>query len=208
MKLYFVRHGESEANRLHIISNRGDHYGLTPTGRQQAHTLAKILQQHPISAMFTSPLCRAIETAEILSHLLGKPYQITEALREYDCGILEGKSDPASWQLHQDIANDWLLNQNWERHPDQGERLLDIKNRFLPFIDTLTHDISLAEAHILLVGHGGLFKLMLPLLLTNIEPPFVVGQGINHTDCIIVERQPNGFRCLQWGLKYLSLGQI
>jgi broad specificity phosphatase PhoE len=199
MKLYFVRHGESEANRLHVISNRGDRYGLTPTGQQQAQVLAEKLKLLPISAIFTSHLCRAIATAEILSQGVGQPYQITDALREYDCGILEGKSDPESWQLHQEIADDWLLHQNWHRRPDQGESFLDIRDRFLPFMETLTQDASLANAHILLVGHGGLFKLMLPLILPNIDSSFASIQGINHTDCIIAELQPDGFRCLQWG---------
>ena len=45
-----------------------------------------------------------LREADILSHALGQPYQITEALREYDCDILEGKSDPESWQLHPAIA--------------------------------------------------------------------------------------------------------
>lgn len=207
MRIYFVRHGESDANRLHVISNRGERlrrakryrYGLTPTGQQQVHTLAKILQQYPISAIFTSPLCRAVETAEILSHTLDLPYQITDALREYDCGILEGKSDPESWQLHQEIAEDWLLHHNWERRPDQGESFLDIKHRFLPFIEQLTQPASLHDKHMLLVGHGGLFKLMLPLILTNIDVPFVTQHPISHTDCIIAELQPNGLQCLQWG---------
>jgi len=48
-------------------------------------------------------------TAEILSQSLHQPYQITEALREYDCGILEDKSDEASWKLHREIFEDWTL---------------------------------------------------------------------------------------------------
>jgi len=197
MRLYCVRHGESEANHLQVISNRSDRYGLTLTGQNQARTLAETLKPFPISAIFTSPLCRAIATADILSHELGQPYQITDALREYDCGILEGKSDPESWRLHQEIAEDWVLHQNWQRRPAQGESFLDIKNRFLPFITALTQDASYADAHILLIGHGGIFKLMLPLLLKNIHPPFIAEHGMNHTDCILIENRPSGFVCLQ-----------
>jgi broad specificity phosphatase PhoE len=43
MMLYFVRHGESEANTLGVISNRGLRFGLTDTGRQQAAALAEKL---------------------------------------------------------------------------------------------------------------------------------------------------------------------
>ena len=88
MKLYFVRHGESEANTQHVISNRESPFPLTPKGRQQAETLAEKLKGNPFCTMFSSPVLRARETAEILSAALGIPYQVTEALREYDCGIL------------------------------------------------------------------------------------------------------------------------
>ncbi|MGI0486558.1 histidine phosphatase family protein [Pantanalinema rosaneae CENA516] len=53
MTLYFIRHGKSEANCLHMISNRGDRYGLTPTGKFQSQTLTEKLKSFPISVIFT-----------------------------------------------------------------------------------------------------------------------------------------------------------
>jgi hypothetical protein len=50
-----------------------------------------------------------------------------------------------------------------------------------------------------LVGHGGLFRLMLPLVLTNIDQQFVHEHGIGHTTCIIAESHPEGLQCVQWG---------
>src|SRR6266542_1344858 len=140
MRLYFVRHGESEANTLHVISNRESPFGLTALGKKQANILADSLKDIPVTVIFSSPILRARETADILSQSLSQPYQITEALHEYDCGILEDKSDDASWRMHREIAEDWTLHHNWQRKPDGGESFLDIQNRFLPFIKALTHD--------------------------------------------------------------------
>ena len=199
MKLYFVRHGESEANTLRVISNRESPFGLTALGKEQAGILAERLKGIPITAIYSSPILRARETAKILAQAFDLPYQITEALREYDCGLLEDKSDEESWKLHSEIAEDWTLNHNHLRKPNGGESYLDIKKRFLPFVESLTHNGFLAEDHILLVGHGGLLQLMLPELLTNIDHAFVKSHGIHHTQCIIVERTPAGLLCLQWG---------
>jgi broad specificity phosphatase PhoE len=199
MRLYFVRHGESEANILRIISSRGYRYGLTARGQQQAITLAQHLQHVPISGIFSSPLRRAVETAEILARVLGRSYHITDALCEYDCGILENKSDDESWRLHRDIAEAWILPKHWHRKPDQGESFMDISNRFLPFIAHLTQDGIRTDSHIVLIGHGGLFRLMLPLVLTNIDQQFVHEHGISHTTCIIAESHPEGLKCVQWG---------
>lgn len=196
MKLYFVRHGESEANTQQVISNRESSFRLTPLGRRQATTLAEKLRQVPFTAIFSSPVRRAKETADILSGSFHRPYQVTEALREYDCGILEEKSDEESWRLHREIAEDWILHHNYERKPEGGECFLDIQNRFLPFIESLKHS---KRDYILLVGHGGLFQLMLPLVLSNIDDDVVRSHGIGHTACVIAESLSDGFVCRQWG---------
>ncbi len=198
MKLCFVRHGESEANVRRIISNRESPFGLTSLGRQQAKTLAANLMGLPITSIYSSPVRRAMETAEILSQAFCLPYQITEALREYDCGILEDQSDDESWKLHREISEDWLLHQNYLRKPEGGECFLDIQKRFVPFLEGLTRSGS-TEDHVLAVGHGGLFQLMLPLVLANIDVAFVRAHGIGHTDCIVAERGQDGWTCLQWG---------
>ena len=76
---------------------------------------------------------------------------------------------------------------------------MDIQNRFLPFIKSLTHDGLRTNHHVLFVGHGGLFQLMLPLVLTNIDDDFVRSHEIGHTECVIAELQAEGFPCRQWG---------
>jgi len=199
VKLYFVRHGESEANTRRVISNRESRFGLTALGKEQAVLLADWLKDIPITAIFSSPILRARETAEILSQSFHLPYQITEALREYDCGILEEKSDEESWKLHSEIAEDWVLHHNHLRKPEGGENFLDIKKRFVPFIERFAQNGLHPEDHILLVSHGGLLQLMLPEVLTNIDHAFIRSHGIGHTQCIIVEQTSAKLVCLQWG---------
>lgn len=195
MRLYFVRHGESEANTQNVISNRESAFGLTKHGKKQAKALANNLKDVPFTAIFSSPILRARETAEIQSKLFRLPYQVTEALREYDCGILEEKSDEESWRLHRHYYEDWTLHHNYSNKPEGGECFVDIRNRFLPFIKSLK---SKSDEHILLIGHGGLFHLMLPLVLTNIDNDFVSSHWIGHTECVIAELHTEGFVCRQW----------
>ena len=196
MKLYFVRHGESEANTQHVISNRMSHFGLTELGRKQAQTLGETLKDIPITMIFSSPVLRARETADIVSRVFYLPYQVTEALREYDCGYLEGKSDEESWEQHRRYYEDWTVHHNYTSKPTLGESFIDIQNRFLPFIESLKHR---NDEHGLLIGHGGLFHLMLPLILNNIDNDFVRLHDIGHAECIVAELQPEGFMCLNWG---------
>ena len=196
MKLYFIRHGESEANTLHIISNRESAFHLTELGRGQAAALAKNLDDIPLTAIYASPVLRARETAQIVSQAFELSYQITEALREYDCGILEEQGDEESWRMHGEIAEDWIVHRNYTRKPEGGECFLEIQERFLPFVASLKQDL---DDHILLIGHGGLFHLMLPLLLTNVDDDFVRSHGLGHTECVVAELRSDEWVCIQWG---------
>lgn len=198
MRLYFARHGQSEANTRHIISNRERPLGLTQLGKEQAKALAENLRGVPINVIFSSPVFRARETADILSAAFGKFYQVTEALREYDCGILEDQSDEESWKLHRQYFEDWTVRQNYRSKPEGGECFEDIQNRFIPFIEDLMHNDLYKDAHILLLGHGGLFLLMLPLILINIDHSFAVAQGLHHAEYVLAEQKGNELVCLQW----------
>ncbi len=204
MNLYFVRHGESEANTRHIISNRESSFPLTPRGIQQAKDLAEEIKDIPFSAMFCSPVLRARETADILSATLGIPYQVTEALREYDCGILEEKSDEESWECHRQYFEDWVLRSDYTSKPEGGECYLDIQNRFVPFIDELISTNTHGERHILLIGHGGLFLLMLPLVLNNIDHSFATAHGLGNTEFVFAKYGSRGLVCMCWGEQILN----
>ena len=196
MNLYFVRHGESEANILHEFSNRGFKHGLTERGFQQARQLGLNLIHIPFKKIYCSPLKRAIQTAEILQQHLNCPLEITDALREFDTGILEGKSDPESWDIHYRIINQWLSGELDASIPG-GESHLDIQARFIPFIESLRQQFT--SENILLVGHGGLFGAMLPLIMTNLVFTSIEEIQIDHTMPIIAESRSDGFFCTQWG---------
>jgi broad specificity phosphatase PhoE len=196
MKLYFVRHGESKANVLHKFSNRGFKHGLTERGVQQAEQLALNLRAIRFAKVYTSPLKRACQTAEILKNSLGCPLEVSDALREFDCGELEGKSDPKSWEIHDRVIKQWL-DGNLTACTPGGESYLDVRARFIPFFEGVIQNTI--DAYILMVGHGGIFGSMLPLVLTNIQYDSDLLFKIYHTTPIIAETRPGGLYCTQWG---------
>jgi broad specificity phosphatase PhoE len=198
MNLYFVRHGESEANVLHVISNRGYRHGLTEKGRQQALELAGRLKEAVPARIYTSPLMRAVQTAEILTGILKAPIKIAQALREYDCGVLEGKSDEASWTLHRQVQEDWLKRGLWERRIEGGESLCEARDRFMPFIRRILEEKQGEETSVVLIGHGGLFKCVLPLVLANVSFAFAGEQPFPNTGYVLARTTPEGLACVEW----------
>lgn len=199
MKIYFVRHGESEANRLNEISNRGLKHGLTSRGREQSLVLADRFSQIDIRKLYTSPLLRAIQTAQVLSYASGIPYETTEALREYDCGVLEGQSDPDSWALYNQVYTAWIRDEDRERRIEGGESFLDIQRRFVPFVQRLIDTYGRLSVNIVTVGHGGLYRCMLPLVLQNINFEFAAAHPLDHSSYVLAQVEDGHARCLKWG---------
>ena len=88
-RLYLIRHGQSAGN----AEGRFGGHGPTPLselGLQQAEKTAKMLAKEGISAIYSSDLHRAVQTAEPLSKLLNLPVNTSKAFRERNVGVLEG----------------------------------------------------------------------------------------------------------------------
>ncbi len=198
MKIFFARHGESQANLRHEISNRGLKYGLTTKGREQALALALKLEKKQISRIFTSPVLRAIETTVIIANRLNVDYEVAEHLREFDCGIAEGRSDPEAWAMWKSLFEAWTERQECDRRIEGGESFNDIRQRFVPFIDEIIRTYRNTPENIMLVAHGGLFWTMLPVILSNVNYGFMEGHSFDYTTFIETDLKPEGLTCTYW----------
>ena len=213
MEILFTRHGESLANTLHVISNRDLPHPLTETGRIQAAQLADKLarpgydQSHcPIAsklrAIYASPVPRALETARIVAKQAGLALEIAPALREYDCGILEGRSDPQAWKIHQQFFHDWIAAEarNHDRAPEGGETFFQIRSRLADFVNGLVKQYGEdSTERVLCVSHGGILNLGLPGLLTNLDFDFLRTRGLGHIEIVEAETQGDKLTCRAWG---------
>jgi 2,3-bisphosphoglycerate-dependent phosphoglycerate mutase len=198
LHLYFVRHGESVANTTRTFSNRGFQHPLTPAGVAQAHALAEKLATRGISRVYSSPLQRAVETAEILSQALGAGVTITKALREWDVGVLEGTSHQTGWDMHRQVQEDWFVHKKLDKRIPEGESFIDIQARFVPFIDGLLRAEQNSDTGVVLVGHGGLYHAMLPVILNNIDYDLIARHPFANTAYAVAETRPGGLHCLEW----------
>jgi len=150
---------------LNVFSNTGYQHGLTPKGKQQALLVLKQLQNLEIqpTAIYSSPLKRAIETAEIIAEGFSLPYEKAPELIEFSVGVLEGKSSEEDWYQFKLLWDEWFLNDNDAYRIDGGESLRDVVTRFKDFLQFL-NEVHQSEDELLLLGHGGTFKAVLPFL--------------------------------------------
>jgi probable phosphoglycerate mutase len=198
MRIYFARHGESQANLLHEISNRGLRHGLTLQGREQALTLARHLQTLSIACIYSSTLLRAVETSILVANQLGLDYEVVDALREFDCGIAEGRSYECGWQMGHELVDAWVVHKRWEQRIEGGESFYDIRDRFVPFIDELISQYGDTETDVLCVSHGGVLRMMLPQILKNVDHEYISKHGLDYTTCIMSEYRAEGLTLVEW----------
>ncbi|PIS15130.1 histidine phosphatase family protein [Candidatus Shapirobacteria bacterium CG09_land_8_20_14_0_10_38_17] len=95
LNLFLVRHGEDEDNAKHIINGHRE-TGLTVLGRKQAKEAGERLRDEKIEVFYSSPLRRAVETAQIIKEVIDRPnfnFKTFSLLAERDFGILTGKEE-------------------------------------------------------------------------------------------------------------------
>jgi broad specificity phosphatase PhoE len=147
--ILLARHGETDWNRDNRFQGHADP-PLNETGRAQAAELAAALADEPLAAAYSSPLRRALETAEIVAgpHRL-EPVAV-DALREVDVGSWQGLTRSEIEKRFPDQYARWLeYRQGW----DDGETYEEMGARVVAAL------LELAAAHegdqILAVSHGG-----------------------------------------------------
>jgi broad specificity phosphatase PhoE len=199
MKIYFARHGESQANTQRILSTRGLKHPLTRTGRQQATLLAQRLQDQSITYIYSSPILRALETSILVAQVLGLDYEVTEALRENDVGVLEDRADEEAWHSWRVLFDEWTLHQRRETVIEGGETYHHVQNRFDLFVDSLIQKYAQTNANLLCVGHGALYWTALPHVLKNVDTEFIIRHnGFDYTTPVVAELTTGGLFCVEW----------
>ena len=147
MKLYLVRHGQTDWNVKRIAQGRTD-IPLNATGIEQAEALRDKLKDYPLDICYCSPLIRAAETAKIAVD--GRcPIIFDNNLVERSFGEFEG-TPAAEWP--EDVL-DLRLNS----HIGNCETMQDTLDRAKLALDRIKAEQP-ANAHVLVVGHGALLK--------------------------------------------------
>jgi len=138
---YFIRHGETNWNSERRVMGQKD-IPLNQKGIEQANHAAEILKNTHFKFILSSPLARALKTAEIISDRVQKPIVVIDELKECSLGIREG-----------DIKGEWL--EEWK----QGGTIekAELYNEFIvrsqkAFKEALSH-----PSPILIVAHNAVY---------------------------------------------------
>jgi len=128
LKLILVRHGETHWNKDGLIQGGDSDIELNDTGLEQARKLAAFLKNEPIIAILSSPLRRAIATAEVIASHHQLPVEIDQGLRELKVGDLEGISISDLRTTFSRFLLKWWQDGEAMKLPN-GESLVELQQR-------------------------------------------------------------------------------
>ena len=159
-EIILVRHGETEWNVEEVFRGRID-VELNQTGIKQAELLAEYLSKRKIDAIYSSPLKRAVKTAEIVASHHRLDVKVAPGLIDFDCGDWHGL-------LRQEVQDKYKeLYALWVRHPDKvkipgGESLNEVTERAMNVLDDV---IAKHEGTVVLLAHRVVNKVLICALL-------------------------------------------
>lgn len=155
--LLYVRHGESQANVDFVFAGQRNDSPLTKLGEQQAQTAGSgLLEQHiRIDRIISSPLVRALQTAEIIAGIIGYDAAnivLDKRISEYDMGELSGKT-------RKSVTSEEIISAKGAESVDE------FKKRILSFVNEYSKD---TDTNILFSTHAGVGR-MLRAIKSGIE---------------------------------------
>jgi broad specificity phosphatase PhoE len=127
MRLVLVRHGETDHNKDGLTLGRAD-VPLNERGHAQAAALAASFRVGP-TAIYTSPLRRAVEMADAVSNVAGVPVTIEPALIEMDIGEMEHLRSAELRERYPEFLARWLSADCSEARMPGGETLAEVQER-------------------------------------------------------------------------------
>ena len=158
MKLYLVRHGETDWNIESKIQGQTD-IALNERGRQQAEEFAARIAggDYQVDSIYTSSKRRALETARIIGAALKIEPKVQPGLEEICLGKWEGYTWKQVKELFWDEYQLWRDNRRYQE-PPLGESYQQLLDRLLPAIRKITQK---EKGNVLMVTHSAVIMTLL-----------------------------------------------
>lgn len=154
MKLYFVRHGETDMNARNMFYGWYD-ADINEKGVSQAEELREAFREIHIDKIYSSDLTRALHTAQIIAD--GRPVEIVPDLREMAYGIWENRTWESMTESDRELLKKWRYDWTNLEIPE-GETFMGFYDRVTSGLDKIIKENK--GKHVLIVSHNGALSAM------------------------------------------------
>ena len=159
-ELILARHGETVWNVERVFRGRAD-VDLDEVGIKQAELLGKYLSDWELEVIYSSPIKRALDTANIIARYQKVAVRIAQGLTDFDYGKWQSLPEQEVKRLCPDLLNAWHNIPDKVRMPG-GESLEDVRRRAVEVVNGI---LSRHQGNVLLVSHRVVNKVLICYLL-------------------------------------------
>jgi probable phosphoglycerate mutase len=190
-RIFFVRHGQSQGNAEGRFGGHTE-TPLSVRGLRQAGAAARTLASEKITAIYSSDLPRAVQTAEPLAHLTGLEVKRTTAFRERSIGVMEGLTFAEAAEQHPEQYAA-LIRRDFEHVILGGESYRQTLDRASEKLDHVIEQHR--GGRICIFSHTGTICILILHLMGALDAPELRPVWIKTTNCGItrIELRTDGF---------------
>lgn len=188
LRLILVRHGQTDSNVRMVLDSVPPGPPLNEQGRRQAEELADALVGEQVVGVYASTALRARQTAAPVADRHGLGVRVVEGLHEVFVGDLEGSTDADSRRLFAEVFAAWDRQDDLDRSMPGGETGRQALDRCTGALA----DVVAQHEHgtIVVVSHGGLLRLVGPVLAPNLRTGVAGLSLLANTARIVLEPDP------------------
>jgi len=159
-RIFLIRHGETVHNRDRILQGPRIDSELSERGQLQARHVAQALAKQPLSALFSSPLRRARDTAQAVASIPGRELvvQVVPELYEVDYGTLAGRTYDEVRPEFEQVVDAWRMGFPDVSFPG-GESAVVAQHRVRPFVERVVARARAGETAAV-VAHGRINRVL------------------------------------------------
>jgi broad specificity phosphatase PhoE len=160
-RIYLVRHGTTDWNKEEVFRGRADRK-LNETGRAEARALAEYFTNIPLEAIYSSPLSRAMETAQAIGDVTGLRVISHPAFVDIDFGAWQGLPLKEVREKYSDLYRLWRERPQAITFPE-GENLAQVRARAWEGLQEIIQENP--EKTALIISHRVVTKILLCAVL-------------------------------------------
>lgn len=188
--LIFMRHGQAYNNVKRLLVGRNLESHLTEVGREQVTQSSELLKSIPIHKIYSSPVIRTVETAEIASKTLDLPFEIDERLFEIELGKLVGLYYDDVISAHGDLFAKFYSDNEEENSllEFEVESFGSVRQRIRHLINEMMRKHE--NENILFISHLDPIKAAISLAM-NIKPSSVYSVQVPNASINVLKNYDN-----------------
>lgn len=164
--VYFMRHGFSEGNTTQDTGPVSHDHPLTEEGVEQARRAAAYFSENDIviSRVYSSPLIRAKQTADIVARTLSVTTEVKDGLKERDWG----EWNERDWETIKEYLDTLPIKERYVFAPPGAESWQQLERRVCETFDSILSE-SVSLENILIVGHRGSLRALTTAKFSSLE---------------------------------------